>query len=75
MQRAYWVYILTNKSNSVLYTGFTNNLKRRVEEHKTKQVAGFINKYNCNRLVWHQSFSTATETKKQEKRIKKWLRQ
>lgn len=75
MQNEYWVYMLANKSNSVLYTGFTNNLKRRVEEHKTKQVEGFTNKYNCNKLVWYQLFTTAAEAKKQEKRVKKWLRQ
>ena len=45
---SYFVYILTNKTNRVLYTGVTNDLERRVLEHKAKFNAGFTYKYNCN---------------------------
>ena len=47
----FYVYFLTNKNNSVMYVGVTSNLERRVYEHKTKQVPGFTEKYNVNRLV------------------------
>ena len=48
----YYVYMLTNKNNRVLYTGITNNLERRVYQHKNKLVKGFTEKYNVNRLVY-----------------------
>jgi len=46
MNKEYYVYIMTNKNNSILYTGVTNDLKRRVYEHKNKLVEGFTKKYN-----------------------------
>lgn len=49
--RQYFVYMLTNTTNTVLYIGVTNNLSRRVKEHKEKLNKGFISKYNCNKLV------------------------
>ena len=51
MERQYYVYILTNKNNNVLYIGVTNNLERRVYEHKNKLFKGFTQKYNLNKLV------------------------
>ncbi len=48
----YYVYILTNKLHSVLYTGVTNNLERRIYEHKNKLIAGFTAKYNANKMVY-----------------------
>ena len=54
MDHIYCVYILTNKNNTVLYTGVTNNLKRRVNEHKNKLVEGFTNKYNVTKLVYYE---------------------
>jgi putative endonuclease len=50
----YYVYIMTNKSNRVLYTGVTNDLKRRVFEHKEKFVRGFTEKYNVTKLVYYE---------------------
>ncbi len=51
MDKLYSVYIMTNKNNTVLYTGVTNNLKRRVYEHREKRVEGFTKKYNVTKLV------------------------
>ena len=48
----YYIYILTNKNNTVLYTGVTNNLVRRCHEHKKKLIKGFTEKYNVDKLVW-----------------------
>ena len=59
-EKNYYVYILTNKENKVLYTGVTNNLKRRVYEHKTKLVEGFTKRYNIVKLVYYE-FSSDIE--------------
>lgn len=56
MDRIYSVYIMTNKSNTVLYTGVTNDLKRRVYVHKEKKVEGFTKKYNVTKLVYYELF-------------------
>jgi putative endonuclease len=55
MKKQYYVYILTNQGNNVLYTGFTNDLKRRVFEHKEKLIDGFTGKYNIDKLVYFES--------------------
>jgi len=70
MQRKYFVYILTNKNNTVLYTGVTNNLLRRVWEHKNKLHKGFTAKYNCNKLVWFEVYDDIYNAIKREKQIK-----
>lgn len=54
MQNNYFVYILTNKYNTVFYTGITNNLVRRIYEHKNKLVDGVMKKYNIDKLVSHE---------------------
>ena len=53
MNRQYYVYIMTNKNNTVLYTGVTNDLRRRVYEHKGKLIDGFTKRYNINKLVYY----------------------
>ena len=53
-EKQYYIYILTNKRNTVLYTGVTNDLKRRVYEHKTKLVEGFTKRYNVDKLVYYE---------------------
>jgi putative endonuclease len=73
--RRYYVYILSNKYKTVLYVGFTNNLQRRVMEHKTKRNKGFTNKYNCDRLVYFKEFGDRDGAIAREKRIKKYSRQ
>ena len=73
--RQYYVYIATNKINTVLYTGVTNNLARRIFEHKNKLIKGFTEKYNINKLVYYQLFNSPEEAILAEKKIKGWLRQ
>lgn len=70
MQKQYWVYITTNKNNSVLYTGVTNNLARRIFEHKNKKGSAFTKKYNINKLVFAQDFNNVQEALAAEKKIK-----
>jgi len=71
----YYLYILTNKLNTVLYIGITNNLKRRVYEHKNKLIDGFTKKYNLIKLIYVESYSEIEEAILREKRLKKWKRQ
>jgi putative endonuclease len=75
MKRNYYVYIVTNKNNTVLYTGVTNNLVRRMHEHKTKFNKGFTAKYNVCKLVYFEQFVSVKEAILREKRIKKWKRE
>ena len=70
----YYVYILTNKYNNVLYTGVTNNIVRRVYEHKKKYIKGFTSKYNVNKLIYFEIFSSSIEAISREKQIKGWTR-
>jgi putative endonuclease len=66
----YHVYILSNDAGSVLYTGVTNDLARRVSEHKEKVVPGFTSKYNVNRLVYYETVDDAMSAIEREKQIK-----
>ncbi|MBI5403038.1 MAG: GIY-YIG nuclease family protein [Ignavibacteriae bacterium] len=70
----YYVYILTNKNNTVFYTGFTNNLLRRVIEHKYKITDGFTKKYKVIKPVYFERFADVFIAIKREKRLKKWNR-
>jgi len=70
----YFVYVLTTKNNKMLYVGVTNNLQRRVEEHKQKLIPGYTEKYNLNKLVYYQEFSDINDAIEAEKKIKGWLR-
>ena len=70
MAGQYYVYIITNKRNSVLYTGVTNDLKKRVYEHKTKLIDGFTKKYNVSKLVYYKMFSDIYNAIIREKQIK-----
>lgn len=74
MGKVYAVYILTNKSNKVLYIGVTNDLKRRMFEHKNKLVKGFTNKYNLTKLAYFCVFEQINDAILYEKRVKGWLR-
>ena len=71
--RRYFVYIMTNRSRT-LYTGMTNNLERRVEEHRSKLVPGFTSKYNITRLVYWEEYRDVREAIAREKEIKGWVR-
>ena len=68
-----YVYIMTNKSGT-LYAGVTNDLERRVYEHKHKLIKGFTSKYNITKLVWYEAFPDIQQAIEGEKRIKGWLR-
>ena len=70
----YYVYILTNKSNNVLYIGMTNDIKRRVYEHKNKLLEGFTSKYNVNKLVYLECTNDVNSAIEREKILKKWSR-
>jgi putative endonuclease len=72
--REYFVYMLANKYHNVLYIGFTNNIRRRVYEHKLKLVDGFTSKYNCNILVWYELFTDVNLAIAREKQLKTWER-
>ena len=66
---------MTNWNNRVLYTGITNNLERRVYEHKNKLVEGFTSKYNLNKLVYYDFAEDPLSAISREKQIKGWSRQ
>jgi putative endonuclease len=70
VKHQYFVYIMTNPRNTVLYTGVTGDLKRRVWEHKTKAVPGFTAKYNVVKLVYFEVFDDPEEAILREKKIK-----
>jgi putative endonuclease len=70
----YFVYIITNKNKSVLYTGVTNDLERRMTEHISGLVKGFASRYHLNRLLWFESTPNITAAISREKEIKGWLR-
>lgn len=70
MKNIYFVYILSNKYNKVLYVGVTNNLIRRVWEHKEKLVKGFTRKYNVDKLVYYEVYNDINNAVSREKQIK-----
>ena len=70
----FFVYILANKSK-VLYTGITNNLERRMQEHRSYLIAGFTAKYQIRKLVYFEEFDSADFAIAREKQIKGWLRE
>lgn len=71
MGRQYYVYIVTNKSHEVLYTGVTNDLARRVWEHKHGETEGFTKRYNAGRLVFYEVYDDPEAAITREKQIKK----
>ncbi|MDD4092626.1 MAG: GIY-YIG nuclease family protein [Smithellaceae bacterium] len=70
MNKQFYVYIMTNKNNAVLYTGVTNDLKRRVYEHKNKLLDGFTKKYNVDKLVFYEVYDDIKNAIAREKQIK-----
>ena len=71
----FYIYILASQKNGTLYIGVTNNLERRVFEHKKKINQGFTSKYNVDKLVYFESFGFIKDAIKREKQVKKWNRQ
>ena len=70
MSEQAFMYILTNRANTVLYTGVTNDLKRRAYEHKEKIIKGFTSKYNVTKLVYYEIFNSIIAAIEREKQIK-----
>ncbi|OGI02595.1 MAG: excinuclease ABC subunit C [Candidatus Melainabacteria bacterium GWF2_32_7] len=70
MQKQYFVYIITSFEESVLYTGVTNDLIRRIYEHKNKLIKGFSSKYNLQKLVYYEIFDYIEDAILREKQIK-----
>lgn len=75
MNKQYYVYMLANKHNTVLYTGVTNDLKRRVFQHREKMIDGFTKKYNVSKLVYYEVFDDPENAIIREKKIKAGPRQ
>ena len=71
----YYVYILANWNNKVIYVGVTNNLERRMYEHKNKLADGFTKRYNINKLVYFDSTTDVRAAIEREKQLKGWRRQ
>ena len=69
-----FVYIVTNKHNTVFYVGVTSNLIKRIWEHKNKVVKGFTKKYNVSKLIYYEVFGEINEAIKREKQLKNWHR-
>jgi putative endonuclease len=73
--KRYFVYILASERNGTLYIGITNNLLKRVYEHKNNLVEGFTKKYNVHDLVYYEAYNYVHDAIAREKNIKKWKRQ
>ena len=71
----YWVYILASGKHGKLYIGVTNDLVRRVYEHKTKVIKGFTSQYGVDRLVWFEGYDDPTSAISREKEPKRWRRE
>ncbi len=67
----YYVYIITNWNNNVLYIGVTSNIEKRIYEHKNKMIDGFTKKYNVNKLVYYEIYDDVNNAIKREKQLKK----
>lgn len=74
-KKSAYIYILTNKSNNVLYIGVTSDLKKRIWEHKNKVVDGFTKKYNIDKLVYFEAGENIESAIEREKQLKNWHRE
>ena len=68
--KMYYVYILTNKTNKVMYVGITNDLKRRLYEHKNELIDGFTKRYHVHKLVYYEAYNRSKDAIAREKRLK-----
>lgn len=75
MQKKYYIYIISNKLHTVFYTGVTNNLVRRVYEHKNKLVDGFTKKYNIRKLLYFEEYGQVENALNREKQVKDYRRE
>ena len=74
MAGSYFVYILASQRNGTLYVGVTNDLARRMSEHKAKLVPGFTRKYGIKKLVYFEEYTSILEARDRERALKRWLR-
>jgi putative endonuclease len=74
-EHQYYVYLLTNWNNKVMYAGVTSDLKRRLFQHRNKSVKGFTEKYNIHKLVYYEATSDVVSAIARETEIKKWRRE
>ena len=74
VQKYYYVYILASSQNGTLYIGVTNDLSRRIYEHKRHIIPGFTDKYNVDKLVYFERFDDIRDAIRHEKRLKEWKR-
>jgi putative endonuclease len=74
MSKNYYVYILASKRNGTLYIGVTNDLERRLYEHKNNLIEGFTNKYNVHHLVYFEDVNDIQSALQREKQLKRWTR-
>jgi len=72
LSKSFYVYIITNKNNTTLYIGITDNLKRRIYEHKNKMVDGFSKRYNLKKLVYFEETPDVRVVISREKQLKNW---
>jgi putative endonuclease len=70
----FWIYIVTNRNDSVLYIGITNSLSRRVWEHRNGTAANFSAAYQCKKLIYYEHYSNVHEALARESQLKKWSR-
>ena len=73
-QRSYWVYILASRIGGTLYIGITNDLIRRVYQHRERHVRGFTKRYDVMRLIYFEQYDDPENAIRREKRLKKWKR-
>lgn len=71
----YYIYMVTDKAEAVLYIGVTNDLTRRLYEHKNEQIEGFTKKYHLHKLVYFEEYSEAKDAIAREKQLKRWTRE
>jgi putative endonuclease len=72
--RRYYVYILTNRRYGILYVGLTNDLHRRMSQHRSKAVPGFTREHGVIRLVYFEEYTSITEARARERSLKRWRR-
>lgn len=75
MHKYYWVYIISSHKNGTLYVGITNDLRRRIYEHKHQMVDGFTQKYSIQLLIYFERHESPESAITREKQLKKWKRQ
>ena len=75
MYNTYYTYIMSSRNNSTLYIGVTNDLERRVTEHKSGSGSVFTRKYHCHKLVYFETFSDIDQAIAREKQLKGWKRE